>query len=211
MAKNAVIIMPRWKGCTESQITVFEPAFHDFVAEDSPLTLFPGLRDSLKVKWENIKIECRDPQGSKLAGEQFGNKIVIYATSPGRVRVVLLHELVHTCDGIELDSEAIERIFDEHNATSPTRVDWPRFFLETTTFAGNKKERVGKYVIWNCETGEVWVKVQTGGNWRGGQVSKGDLCFQSDTWKHAYNKLSVLGLPYRVFLKLSRGLAKLIT
>ena len=201
--------MPQWKGCNNSQKTLIETAFQESIAENSSLAIFPDLRDSLEAKWDKIKIECR--QKPNLEGEQFGYKISIYTTNPDRVGLVFLHELVHVCDGFELDSEAIERIFNEQNATLPTDKDFRKFFLETTTFKGNKKERVGKYVIWNCETGKVWVKVQTGGGWFGGQISKGDRCFQSDAWKSDYSYISIFSLPYRIFLKLYRGFAKLIT
>ncbi|MFQ6028645.1 MAG: hypothetical protein ACE5Q6_14255, partial [Dehalococcoidia bacterium] len=147
-------------------------------------------------KWDDVEIDCTDSDcDGSLAGRRSGNKILLCcntidcSSSSTRLGPVLLHELVHVCDGTELDSEAVEHAcFTGNGATLPTESDWPKFRDETSELDGNEIERVGKYVIWNSDTGEVWGKQEEGGGWLGGgEVSKGDRCFQSNGWEHDYS------------------------
>lgn len=174
------------RDCSDAQQTAITDAFNSFI-DDECLDCFPGLRECLREKWNGIEIDCTDPDCSKLDGRQSGNKILICNTSPGRVGPVLLHELVHACGGTELDSEAVEHAcFIGSGATLPFGDDWDKFRSETSALDGNETERVGKYVIWNSDTGDVWGREEEGGGWGGGKTVKGALCFQSDEWKHTY-------------------------
>lgn len=173
--------------CNDSQRNAITNAFNNFI-DSSCLNCFPGLRDCLRSKWNDIEIDCTDPDCSNLDGRQSGNKILMCNTSSTRVGPVLLHELVHACDGTELDSEAVEHAcFNGSGATLPFGDDWDKFRSETSALDGNETERVGKYVIWNSDTGEVWAKAQEGGGWGGGKTVKGTRCFQSDGWIHSYS------------------------
>jgi hypothetical protein len=174
------------RDCSDAQQTAITDAFNGFIDDDC-IDCFPGLRGCLRDKWNTIEIDCTDPDCSGLDGRQSGNKILICNTSPSRVGPVLLHELVHACGGTELDSEAVEHgCFNGSGATLPFGDDWDKFRSETSALDGNEIERVGKYVIWNSDTGEVWAREEEGGGWGGGKTVKGTRCFQSDEWKHTY-------------------------
>jgi hypothetical protein len=176
------------RDCTADQQTRIINAFNAFI--NAPcLNCFPGLRDCLNQKWNEIEIDCTDPDCSGLDGRNSGNKILMCNTSASRVGPVLLHEMVHACGGTELDSEAVEHAcFNGSGATLPFGDDWDKFKSETSEFNGNSSERKGKWVIWNMETGEVWGIVKEGGSWNSGPTeSKGSRCFQSDNWKHTYS------------------------
>ena len=173
--------------CSATQRSDITAAFRRFIGA-ACLDCFPGLRDQLRRKWDEIEIDCTDPACSGLDGRNSGNSILMCNTSPGRVGPVLLHEMVHACGGTELDSEAVEHAcFAGSGATAPFGDDWDKFRSETDELDGNAIERVGTFVIWNSDTGEVWSKVVSGGGWvGGGDVSKGSRCFQSESWKHSY-------------------------
>jgi hypothetical protein len=157
-------------------------AFNDFI-DNACLECFPGLQAKLRDKWRTIEIDCTDSDCSRLDGRQSGNKILICVTSRPRIDAVLLHELVHAVGGTELDSEAVEHAcFDGSSATAPFGDDWDKFRSETGKLDGNEKERVGEFVIWNSDTGEVWGKSQ-----RDGKTVKGSRCFQSSSWEHTYS------------------------
>ncbi len=194
--------MPRWtthteggswsgggtvvEDCNESQRNAIVNAFNNFI--DRPcLDCFPGLRDRLRDKWNDVEIDCTDPACEDLDGRWDGSRLLMCNTSPDRVGPVLLHELVHACDGAELDSEAVEHAcFIGNGATLPFGDDWDKFRNETGTLDGNIIERVGVYVIWNSNTGQVWAKAEEGGGWGGSTTVKGTQCFQSSGWTHTY-------------------------
>lgn len=175
--------------CTSAQQTAITNAFNGFI-DGACLDCFPGLRACLRRKWDEVEIDCTDPACSGLDGRQSGNSILMCNTGSTRVGPVLLHELVHACGGTELDSEAVEHAcFAGNGATLPSGDDWDKFRSETSELDGNEKERVGKYAIWNSDTGEAWGKVEEGGGWLGGAtVRKGTRCFQSDNWKRTYGE-----------------------
>jgi len=175
------------RDCSTAQQNAITNAYNAFINR-SCLNCFPDLKSCLEAKWQNIEIDCTDPDCGSLDGRQSGNKILICNTSATRVGPVLLHELVHACGGTELDSEAAEHAcFDGSGATLPFGDDWDKFKSETSALDGDEKERVGKYVIWNSDTGEVWGKATEGGGWYGGgRTVKGSRCFQSDGWKRTY-------------------------
>jgi hypothetical protein len=164
-----------------NQITA---AFDGFINR-SCLNCFPGLRDRLRRKWDEIEIDCTDAQCPGLAGFQSGNKVTICTTTASRIAPVLLHELVHAVGGTELDSEAVEhKCFVGNGATAPTGPesdpdsDWAKFRGETSALSGNVIERVGTFVVWNSDTGQVWGRSSSGG--------KGSLCFQHSAFVHDY-------------------------
>lgn len=172
--------------CSEGRRNDITAAFDDFV-NDGCLDCFPGLEDCLRDKWATVEIDCTGSDCDGRDGRTVGNKIYICVDSRPRIDAVLLHELVHLCGGDELDAEAAEwACFNGNGATAPGGDDWDKFRSETGELDGNEKERVGEFVIWNSDTGEVWGKTTTGGGWGGGDPAKGDRCFQSDDWDHDY-------------------------
>ncbi|MET0464871.1 MAG: hypothetical protein ABW007_17035 [Chitinophagaceae bacterium] len=185
----------RWSGggtdvpdCSLAQREAIINAFNNFSSR-SCLDCFGGLSGQLNEKWREIEIDCTDSECDTLDGRNSGNNILICNTSSSRVGPVLLHEMVHACGGTEMDSEAVEHAcFNGSGATAPFGDDWDKFRSETDELEGNEIERVGKFMIWNSDTGEVWEKVVEGGSWAsGGTVRKGRRCFQSNSWIHSYS------------------------
>lgn len=173
--------------CSETIRSLIVAAFNAII-DSACLDCFPGLRAKLRDKWETIEIDCTDPACGDLDGQFSGNTILICVRDRPRIDAVLLHELVHAVGGKELDSEAIEHAcFSGRAATLPFGDDWDKFRGETGELDGNEIERVGEFVIWNSDTGEVWGKDNAGGGWGGGDPVKGSLCFHSDAWRHSYS------------------------
>ncbi|MFW9846479.1 MAG: hypothetical protein ACFFD6_07015 [Candidatus Thorarchaeota archaeon] len=169
--------------CSKPQQDTIVNAYNDFIS-DSCLDKFIGLKSCLESKWKVVEVDCTDPDCGSIDGRQSGDKILICDTWPWRVGSLLLHEMVHVCDGEELDSEAVEHAcFVGRGATLPTSGDWDKFRSETSKLDSNILERVAKYVIWNSDTGEVWTKKTDSS----GKVVKGNRIFQSDQWKHDYD------------------------
>lgn len=176
------------RDCSVTQQRDITNAFNNFI-NSAALNCSPGIRDKLRSKFNDVEIDCTDSECSRLDGRTSGNKILICNTTPTRVGPVLLHELVHACGGTELDAEAIEHAcFVFNGATAPFGDDWDKFRSETDELNDNEKERVGEFVIWNSDTGEVWQKIVEGGSWASsGTVRKGTRCFQSNDWIHTYD------------------------
>ena len=183
--------MPKWNSsCSKTGRERITAAYDAFI-EHQGLNNFAGLKDDMNTRWKSVEIKCgnnEDPDDKEcdgIDGEWDPGDIRICVTSTRRIGPVLLHEMIHECRGSELDSEAIERVvFDGNGAEPPNKEDWKKFRDDTKPFNGNKIERVADFVIWNSDTGEVWVKIE-----RDGKVSKGDRLFQSNDWKHKYKSL----------------------
>ncbi len=175
--------------CSLSQRNMLTTAFNTFI-NDNCLDCFPGLEDCIRDKWESIEVDCHDTacQNNSWNGYQSGNKLVIcqstFDAGQSRVNAVLLHELVHSCGGTELDSEAVEfACLNGAGATLPSSGDWVKFFDETSEWDGNPDVRKGKWVIWDSTTGEVWGIDKSEGGWNGSsEESRGDRCFISNSW-----------------------------
>ena len=173
--------------CSQAQRDAITRAFDSFIGQVC-IDCFPGLRVALSDKWNDVVIDCTDSKCSELDGRNSGNDILICNTGADRVGPVLLHELTHACGGTELDAEAVEHAcFSGSGATLPFGDDWDKFRSETDELDGNEIERVGKFVIWNSDTGQVWARAEEGGGWGGGKTVKGLICFQSADWIHSYS------------------------
>lgn len=198
--------MPHWKthteggswsgggtdvpNCNATQRSDITNAFNNGI-DSSCFNCVPDLRSCLRDKFRDIEIDCPDPASSAcedLDGFRSGNTISFCNTSPSRIPALLFHELTHACDGDELDSEAIEHLcFAGNGATLPFGDDWDKFRSETEALNGNEIERVGRWFIWNSDTGQVWARSSEGGDWNSSPtISKGPLCFQSNGWIHSY-------------------------
>ena len=132
------------------------------IISDPCLDGFPGLKDCLRAKWQTIEIDCPSASDCEgLDGFQSGNRISLCNTSADRLGPVLLHEMVHACDGTELDSEAIQNLcYDGDGATLPTSGDWDKFKSESEPVNGDENVRAGKYVIWDSTTGEIFERAE---------------------------------------------------
>lgn len=176
--------------CDVTQRTNIENAFNNFI-NSSCFDCVPDLRACLRGKFASIGIDCPDPAGGSCAGLdgfQSGGTLSLCNTTPARIPALMFHELTHACDGRELDAEAVEQLcFNGNGATLPFGDDWDKFRSETDALDGNVIERVGRWFIWNSNTGQVWAKSSEGGDWHSSaRVIKGPQCFQSDSWIHAY-------------------------
>lgn len=176
------------RDCNVTQQTDLQNAFNNFIGM-AALNPLGSLRDSIRAKFNEIELDCTDPECDRLDGRTSGNTILICNTSASRIGPVLLHELVHACGGVELDSEAVEHAcFIGNGSTAPFGDDWDKFRSETSELNGNELERVGNFVIWNSNTGEVWQKIVEGGSWASaGTVRKGVRIFQHNDWIHSYS------------------------
>jgi len=185
--------------CNSTQRKNIVNAYNNFI-KNSCLNCISGIQGKLKDKWDEVTIDCTDPDCSDLDGLNSGNDILICDTSANRVGSVLLHEMVHAIDGEELDSEAVEfACFNGNGATmeNPSGEDWDKFFSKTKKLNNYRWERVGEYVIWNSNTGEVWAKKKEGGSWPSGDtISKGTLCFQSNLWKYTIDRWKLEGVAF---------------
>jgi len=162
------------------------------VERQSLLDWIPNFTQDIEDQWTDTNIICFDkecdccPNLDCINGRNRGDDVIICPHLVGdRVGAVLLHELTHAVDGVELDCVAMERFIRFGlGAGGPTGLDtdpdsdWSKFQSETTPLNNNELERVGNFVIWNSDTGEVWVKT-TGGN-------RGGLLFQDPDWIHIY-------------------------
>jgi hypothetical protein len=174
------------RDCNATMQNAITNAFNNFI-NAACLDCFPGLRDRLRQRWNDVEIDCTGSECTGVDGRRSGGKIWICSTDPARIGPVLLHELTHVCDGKELDSEAVEHAcFVGNGATLPFGSDWDKFRSETSALDGNVIERVGTYVIWNSDTGEVWARAEEGGGWGGSRIVKGTRCFQASGWTHTY-------------------------
>jgi hypothetical protein len=70
--------------CSPEQQTAITDAFNAFI-DKACLDCFPGLRNCLRRKWDEVEIDCTDPDCSELDGRSSGNTILMCNTSADRV------------------------------------------------------------------------------------------------------------------------------
>ncbi|MDH3259476.1 MAG: hypothetical protein OEM81_04535 [Acidimicrobiia bacterium] len=84
--------------------------------------------------------------------------------------VTVFHEIVHSCGGGELDSWALEnRFYVGRGTINPGGATVNAFCGETSAIGGGL--RAGEFVVWNPSTGQVSVKVLSGGSWSSGPTA----------------------------------------
>ncbi|MHA1916329.1 MAG: hypothetical protein ACW986_17685 [Promethearchaeota archaeon] len=179
--------MPNWRrdantgelGCNDEERNILINGFNDFITF-SCLNCFTGLREKLQSAWRNVELNCCEDVGFEGL-ENDGYILICIFDDPRRIEPVLLHEMVHAVEGIELDAEAIEyHCFLGNGAKAPKGDDWDMFKQESTNYDNNDKEFEGRFVIWNSDTGQVWGKTADG-------RKKEPPCFTSNDWKHDYD------------------------
>jgi hypothetical protein len=199
--------MPTWKTHTEggswngggTQVTDCSDAEiknltaqYDFFINSPCLDCFGGLRSCMKAHWEGgggswtggngVEISCIAPGcNTDFLGEESGTSIVICDNQGS----TLIHELSHVCGTVELDAVAAENAcFFGNGAGSPSN-DW-NFIRDgcggTNALYGDENVRVGQFVIWDTQTGQVWSKTSD----ESGRTVRGGLCFQHNNWIHTY-------------------------
>jgi hypothetical protein len=78
--------------------------------------------------------------------------------------VTVFHELIHSCGGLEIDAWSLENhCYDGHGTFDPSE-DTVDGFLSETSNVGDGL-RAGTFVVWERDTGKVFVKVESGGGW----------------------------------------------
>lgn len=178
--------MPKFKDCSKERQQILTDAYNSFIQSSVLINHFSGLRDQMQERWGNLSIvcgtrctgDCEDDNGNCLEGARNSTRIIICKFDSPRVGAILFHELVHECGGSELDSEALEHACLATGSRPPTNGDYPKF-CNDDQFGTNANERMGRYVIWNAATGEVWVRENVGGN-----PTRGRLLFQSKNFVH---------------------------
>jgi hypothetical protein len=121
-----------------------------------------------------VEIDCRGAgcDGAFGTAPRGGNSINMCPPAlPPNVQantdVTAFHEIVHSCGGGELDSWALENRFYVGRGTfTPGGGVVAGFCGETSPVGGGL--RAGTFVVWNPGTGQVSVKVMTGGSWTSG-------------------------------------------
>lgn len=87
--------------------------------------------------------------------------------------VTVFHELIHSCGGLELDSWALENhCYLGHGTINPSAATVNGFLDETDDLGDGL--RAATFVVWEPDTGRVFVKVESGGSWNSSPtVSRG--------------------------------------
>jgi hypothetical protein len=164
--------------CNTGEIAAIRAAFAFLVSNGQPCVSrvagLGGLASCLAGKNEgDITLDCR---GSGCNGNfgvtnhRGGSEVTLCdpALPPNGVQadtdVTLFHELIHTCDGMELDAWAMENhCYAGHGTFSPAPDTVRGFESETSDVGGGL--RAARWLVWEPATGRVFVKVETGGSW----------------------------------------------
>jgi hypothetical protein len=172
--------------CSDSQQRAIRAAFdnvHSFGV--GCLNRLPGmeaLATCLAGKTvDSMTIDCNGPgctpeslHGADAA--RGGNDINICAGAfTSDLNSSLFHELIHSCNGLEIDAYALGIHCYQDRGVIPviqSGVLNSDFQRETRDVGGGL--RAGTFVVWDPTTGNVYVKVETGGAWNSGPtVSRG--------------------------------------
>ena len=169
--------------CSAADKASIEAAFNTLDG-NAGLNCFPALRDAMRAKWASIPIDCcfdntRPPRDGELQAFIF-----VCNMTARQIQAEICQGLVRACGGRTLDVKAM--LFACFGAPEgvPTTADFNNMVGEPQ-FGGNANERVGEFVIWNRNTGEVWDKTTTttGGFWTSStSPAKGARCFVNGAW-----------------------------
>lgn len=136
--------------CSNSQISMIFTALDAINAKVDSCTLtgLSGLKTCIKNAFANVVWNC-GTLGDSIVAQTSGNEITLtpsaFASSTARFEAIVFHEIVHSCGGTELDSEAFENhCYRGAGATPPTSDDFPKF-----------RDDGGNFVTWNGSTGVV--------------------------------------------------------
>lgn len=164
--------------CNLAERSAIQAAFTDLVSRGIACLNrtggLGGLAGCLTNKTlESVEVDCNgsgcDP-GVFGTAPKGGNSINLCgpALPPGGNQadtdVTLFHELIHSCDGGELDSWSLENhCYQGHGTVNPMPATVSGFLDETSDVGDGL--RAGTFVVWEPATGRVFVKVETGGSW----------------------------------------------
>jgi len=119
----------------------------------------------------SLEIDCSTSSCATLEGQTRRGEAKVTLFCPAsqtqnRLNAVLFHEMIHAAGGTELDAEALENhCYAGAGANAPTLDDWAKFEGDG-----------GEFVIWDSATGQLFVKIETGGSWiEPPTVTRGDM------------------------------------
>ena len=174
--------------CNTAEVAAIRAAFAFLVRSGQPCVAgvpgLGGLAGCLAGKTEaSVFLDCRGSSCNGAFGTAplGGNEVNMCdpALPPSGVQadtdVTLFHELIHSCNGMELDSWSLENHCYQGHGTFDPSADTVRGFQGETSDAGTGDGlRAGRWVVWEPTTGRVFVKVETGGSWASGPtISRG--------------------------------------
>ena len=147
-------------GCDRSELTCNQSSVNAigasldriFAKVDScDLRGMDDLKRAIKRADQDVVWKC-DSLSNSIVGLTSGNEITLtpsaFGSTQARFDAIVFHEIVHSCGGTELDSEALENhCFRTAGATPPTSDDFPKF-----------RDDGGRFVNWNGSTGVVTTK-----------------------------------------------------
>lgn len=139
--------------CSQAQIDAIFTALDGVCAKlaNCGLRGLQDLKDCLRAASDNVVWTC-GALSSGAVGQTSGNEITItpdaFSSGAQRLEAIVFHEMIHSCGGTELDSEAFENLcYRNAGATPPTPDDFPKF-----------RDDGGRWVNWNGATGQVTTK-----------------------------------------------------
>ncbi len=139
--------------CNQSQVNAIAAALDRiFIKVDNcNLNGLTDLKNAIKRADKDVVWKCGN-LGDSIVGQTSGNEITLtpsaFGSTQARFDAIVFHEIVHSCGGTELDSEAFENhCYRTAGATPPTSDDFPKF-----------RDDGGRFVNWNGSTGAVTTK-----------------------------------------------------
>jgi hypothetical protein len=139
--------------CNQTQVDAIGAALDRIYlkVDGCDLSDLDDLKQCIKRAHLDVVWRCASLSGSTVA-QTSGNEITLtptaFASTTARFDAIVFHEVIHSCGGTELDSEAFENhCYRGAGATAPTSSDFPKF-----------RDDGGRFVNWNGSTGQVTTK-----------------------------------------------------
>lgn len=139
--------------CSQAQVNQIAASLDRIYAlvDGCNLSGLNDLKGCIKLADQNVVWKC-GTLGDSVVGQTSGNEITLTPSAFGstqcRFDAIVFHEIVHSCGGTELDSEAFENhCFRLCGATAPTSDDFPKF-----------RDDGGRWVNWDGSTGTATTK-----------------------------------------------------
>jgi len=139
--------------CTQTQVNSIGAALDRIYAkvDGCDLSGLQDLKNCIKRADQDVVWKCGTISSGAIA-QTSGNEITLtpgaFGSTQNRFDAIVFHEIIHSCGGTELDSEAFENhCYRNAGATAPTSGDFPKF-----------RNDGGRWVNWNGSTGAVSTK-----------------------------------------------------
>ncbi len=139
--------------CNSSQTGMIFTALNNIntKVDGCGLTGLTSLKNCVRNAFDRVVWKC-GTLGDSIVAQTSGNEITLtptaFASTASRFEAIVFHEIIHSCGGTELDSEAFENhCYRGNGATAPTSNDFPKF-----------RDDGGSFVNWNGSTGAVSTK-----------------------------------------------------